>query len=53
MTNDIEINDEEAERLVRELAAITGEDEETAILVAVREKIERLKKPETPAGLAE
>jgi antitoxin VapB len=39
----LNIKDESADRLVRELAAETGETITTAITVAVRERLERLR----------
>lgn len=37
------IEDEEAERLIHQLAAMLGVDEEEAIVIAVRERLERIK----------
>ena len=37
------INNEEAERLARELAALTGESLTGAVTVAVRERLDRLR----------
>jgi antitoxin VapB len=39
----LNIKDESADRLVRELAAETGESLTTAVTVAVRERLERLR----------
>jgi antitoxin VapB len=39
----LNIADEEADRLVRELAAETGESITTAVTVAARERLERLR----------
>lgn len=40
----LDIEDEETIRLVRELAALTGEDQEDAVETAVRERLERLRR---------
>ncbi len=39
----LNIKDEQADRLVRELAAETGESITTAVTVAVRERLERVR----------
>lgn len=39
----LNIKDDEADRLVRELAAETGESMTTAVKVAVRERLERVR----------
>ena len=39
----LNIKDDEADRLVRELAAETGESMTTAVTIAVRERLERLR----------
>ena len=39
----LNIKDDDADRLVRELAAETGENLTTAVTVAVRERLERLR----------
>jgi antitoxin VapB len=39
----LNIKDDAADRLVRELAALTGESLTTAVTVAVRERLERLR----------
>jgi antitoxin VapB len=39
----LNINDDQADRLVRELAEETGENLTTAVTVAVRERLERLR----------
>jgi antitoxin VapB len=44
----LNIKDETADRLARELAAVTGESITTAVTVAVRERLERLE-GESPA----
>lgn len=42
----LSIKTEEADRLARELAAITGENMTLAVTTALRERIERLKSPQ-------
>lgn len=48
----ISIKNAATEELIRELAMLTGETQTAAVTVAVRERIERLKRAEKP-GLAE
>jgi hypothetical protein len=43
VSDDIEIEDEEAVRLIRLLAEALGVSDEEAIEIAVRERLERLK----------
>ncbi len=43
----LNIKDPVADRLVRELAAVTGESITTAVAVAVRERLERVRGPES------
>ena len=43
------IKNPETHRLVRELAALTGESQTTAITQAVRERLERLRQQDTPS----
>lgn len=45
------IRNEETERLVRELAALTGESETAAVTTAVRERLERLRPPGGADGM--
>jgi hypothetical protein len=44
------ILEDEAETLAQELAALTGEDIETAVLEALREKFALLKQTESPSA---
>jgi antitoxin VapB len=44
----INIKNAETERLIRELARLTGEGRTEAVTKAVREKIERVKRPRKP-----
>ena len=39
----LDITDDQAERLIQELAAETGESPTTAVMVAVRERLERIR----------
>jgi antitoxin VapB len=48
----LNIKNEETHRLIRTLAALTGESMTAAVTEAVRERIERLRMAQ-PAGLAE
>jgi antitoxin VapB len=43
------IQDAEADRLARELAAQTGESLDTAVVIALRERLERERKHDSPA----
>ena len=43
VTGEMVIEDEEAERLIRQLAAMLGVDETEAVTIAVRERLERIK----------
>jgi antitoxin VapB len=45
----LNIKDPRTDALVRELAALTGESITTAVAVAVRERLDRLRGPDTPA----
>ncbi len=50
----LNIEDEEACRLIQELAQLTGESVESAVNSAVKEKLERQRSPhEQKSGLAE
>jgi antitoxin VapB len=40
----LSIEDEETQQLVRELAALTGESQTTAVTVAVRERLEQVRR---------
>jgi antitoxin VapB len=45
----LNIKDEETHRLVRELARLTGESQTTAVLIAIRERLDRLHAVERPS----
>jgi antitoxin VapB len=45
----LNIKDEEAHRLARELARLTGESQTTAVTIALRERLDRLQAAEHPA----
>lgn len=49
----LNIKNEDAHRLARELAALTGESMTVAVTEAIRERIERLKRAKNRNGLAE
>jgi antitoxin VapB len=43
----VNIKSEEAHRLIRELAAVTGESQTAAVTEAVRERLDRLRRADT------
>lgn len=49
----LNIKNREVHRLARELAALTGESMSTAVLVAVRERLERERRRRGQAGIAD
>jgi antitoxin VapB len=49
----LNIKNEETTRLIRELAALTGESMTTAVTVAVRERLERARRAEPKGGMAD
>ncbi len=49
----LNIKNEETQRLVDELAALTGESKTAALTAAVRERLERITRQERRKGLAE
>jgi antitoxin VapB len=49
----ISIKNDEADRLAREVSEITGESLTTAILVALRERLQRLRQPSTTLSLTD
>jgi antitoxin VapB len=48
----LNIKNAETHQLVRELAALTGETQTTAVTIAVRERLDRVRHPDE-AGLAD
>lgn len=48
----LNIKNEEAQRLSRDLAALTGESITTAVTVAVRERLDRVRGNESPVDRA-
>jgi antitoxin VapB len=48
----LNIKNEETHRLVRELAELSGESMTGAVTVAVRERLERLRRTEDDVGMA-
>jgi antitoxin VapB len=49
----LNIKSEEAHRLARELAALTGESQATAVTIALRERLDRLEGPSPAERVAQ
>ena len=49
----LSIKDSKTDALVRQLAALTGESITEAVFQSVKERLERLKKPNSPYSLAQ
>ena len=49
----LNIKNEETYRLIRELAELTGESMTTAVTVAVRDRLSRVRQAEPSGGMAE
>lgn len=45
----LRVDSEEADRLARQLSAITGESLTVAVTLALRERLERVNRPQDPA----